>query len=226
MGKPAVEIVEHSIVLLGSFNPTIFHPQWMARKEIIPEGAATGANVKVNHSEVSEFDLENCKFQVLPERFLASSRDEEFFKPLRDLVIHLFTILLETPIYKMGLNHHWHYKFEDADSWHKYGHKHAPKDHLWNDLLENPGLSQLNIIGKRDDEYKGTKTISTGISNLIPVSNFGVSISVNDHYDFDLESEKSDIDAQYAKDAISKIWDKSKSSANEIQEKVLNYGCE
>ena len=224
MGTPSLEVREHNIILLGSFNPKIFHPQWMARKEVISDGEASGADLKVSHNEISEFELDYCKFQVLPNRFAVFCKQEPYFKKVRDMVLSIFSVLKETPIYKMGLNNHYHYRFENSESWHAFGHKNAPKE-LWNKILDHPGLHQLTIQSRRTDSYKGLVTVSTGISELIPLSNLGVSIKVNDHYDFDIEIDKSEIDAQFALDTISKNWDASQEKSNMINEEVIKYGC-
>ena len=225
MEKPSLEITEHQIVLLGSFNTAIFHPQWMARKGIISEGEASGAEIKVSHNEISEFYLESCQFQVLPERFTLTSKKEAYYKYMRDLVLNIFGNLRETPIFKMGLNHRWHFKFKDSDSWHQYGHKHAPKEPFWSKILSGPGLSQLSIQGRREDGFKGLITVSTGISNIISIKNFGVMIQVNDHYDFDIETDKKEIDANSAIEVIEKNWDTSREKCHSLYEEIVNYGC-
>lgn len=226
MSIPALEILEHNIVLIGAFNPIIYHPQWMVRKGILPEGDASGAKIKINHQEVSEFELDNCKIQVLPERFTVRSKVEAFFKSERDLVLAVFSYLPETPIYKMGLNFHFHYRFENIDSFHNFGHKIVPKDPLWSGLLDKAGLSQLTLQGVRPDNYNGVVAITTGISNLIALNRYGVMIQINDHYDFDINVEKTTVDAQPLMEALSENWENSKKRASQLSEAIIKYGCD
>lgn len=227
MEKPSLEIVEYSIVLLGAFNPRIFHPQWMARKGIISEGEASGAAIKVSHNEVSEFDLaENCKIQVFQDRFYISSKQEAYFKTLKDLTLSIFNILGETPIYKLGINYTWHYKFSNEDDFHNFGHRHVPKEPLWEKILKRPGLSQLTVQGRREDKYDGVITVSAGVSGLIPVNKYGVSVKINDHYDLDIGIDRSEINSQLAMEVLENNLENSKDNADKINEEVMKYGCQ
>lgn len=226
MEEPSLEAVEYGIVLRGAFNPHIFHPQWMARKEIISEGEASGAAVKISHKEVSEFDLEYCTIQVLQERFYIYSKQEPYFKTLKDLTLSIFNILGETPIYQLGINYTWHYKFKNKDDFHSFGHRHAPKEPLWDKILESPGLSQLNIQGRRNDQYDGVITVSTGVSGLIPVDKLGVSVSINDHYDLGLEKDMLEMDAQLAMGVLENNLENSKKNADKINEEIIKYGSQ
>lgn len=46
-----------SIVLLGSFNPCIFQPQWFVSQNLLPKSESDKADVKVISPEVSQFDI-------------------------------------------------------------------------------------------------------------------------------------------------------------------------
>ena len=45
------------IVLLGSFNPPIFRPEWFAKTGIISDEAAATAEIEVIHKQISAFRM-------------------------------------------------------------------------------------------------------------------------------------------------------------------------
>ena len=99
------ELAGASIVLLGSFNPSIFHPSWFARQNLIsPEEAdADNTKVKVIHKEVTQFETENFTMQITADRFTASAKPSTPGVLLRDLVIGTFYILEHTPVHALGI---------------------------------------------------------------------------------------------------------------------------
>ena len=50
---------ELQIVLVGSFNPSIFHPAWFALNEVISQEHAVSSEVGVVHNEVASMTLGN-----------------------------------------------------------------------------------------------------------------------------------------------------------------------
>ena len=52
---PDLSIDEITVVLLGDFNPKIFHPMWFANHGVLREAEATEATIEVVHSDVCSF---------------------------------------------------------------------------------------------------------------------------------------------------------------------------
>lgn len=212
-----LEIKELSLVLVGKFNPLIFHPHWLARKSLITDTEAEAASNPeeakkkkyINHPEVSQFSLGYCDVQVLLDNFTVSSTQEGYFTPIRDLVLNVFSILRETPIVQVGINLTHHYRFRDVESWHKYGHTLVPKEPLWKAISKNPGLKKLEIESERTDEFKGSVNIITGLSDRINAANFGIKLQINDHYNLFLREEEKQLDATRALKVLEQNWKRS-----------------
>lgn len=51
--RPPPEILGVEIVLVGSFNPKIFHPAWFAAQKLISQEAADESNVEVVTNDIS-----------------------------------------------------------------------------------------------------------------------------------------------------------------------------
>ena len=82
--KPELEDV--SVVLVGSFNPAIFHPTWFAREKLIQQEEADRADIKIVSPEVSVFSIGWLQLEVTLDRFAARTSQIQNLEPLRDLV--------------------------------------------------------------------------------------------------------------------------------------------
>lgn len=169
-----------SIILIGSFNPSIFQPAWFGAQKLLRTQESESANIEVIVSEIVSFSTDWLKVQVTRERFSASTIQQHAYEPLRDLVAETFKLLGHTPISGMGLNWDGHFQVASNDAWHAFGHRLAPKQ-PWVDLLAGPGLLSLSMIGKRPDAHTGHVVVRVEASNQ--VEPHGVYISVNDHFD-------------------------------------------
>ena len=178
------EFEEATIVVLGSFNPEIFHPEWFVRQGLIREKAASKVNVV--HPDVSSIEIDNMRFDVNRERFQAATSDAECYEPLRDVVIGCFSILIHGPVRAIGLNRAFHYKASSEDAWHNVGNKLAPKE-TWNKHLAKPGMLSLTIEGKRKDNGGGIVQVRVEPSGRTKP---GIFITLNDHYGLQNEKEE------------------------------------
>jgi hypothetical protein len=224
MSDSTPQISSSSIVLVGSFNPTIFQPEWFARQGLMPKEQVEAAQIKVIVPEVSHFETEQVVFQVTQERFIASSNPNANAAPLRDLVQGAFFILEHTPVTAMGLNRHMHFPLQSEATWHQVGDKLAPKD-PWIGILEgSAGLQSLfittargsNTGGWREKEYPGARyTVRVEPSTQIK---FGVYFETNEHYPAPKEEPLG---------AVMKIlgerWEESQNHALRIANHILDW---
>jgi len=219
------EIKELSIVLIGKMNPVIANPYWLAHKEFIneleAEQAATKANY-INTHEVTQFALSFCTFQILLEQFTATTAQEGHFNHVRDLVSNIFGSLQETPVIKMGINCTFHFRFRDLDSYNAFGDKLAPKEKLWNALSARPGLKNLEIQLPRTDNYSGIINVNVGVSNRIPVNEYGLRININDHYDFGSLQTKT-IGAGQVLQVLNENWEPTIQFANATSSEIVRW---
>jgi hypothetical protein len=216
---------ELNIVLIGGFNPVIINPNWLAGKELITDQEAKIAKEAENfvtHPEVSQFKLPHCNIQVTKDRFIISSTEESYFDNLQSLTTEIFTYLGETPITQMGINITHHYGFAKADEWNKFGDLLAPKQ-IWSQVTEKPGLKQLTIMSERKDGLAGEINTTVGISGIFP--DRGISIQVNDHYDFYTYEEKSQgkyINASRSLKVL-EVWQQKLDYTSRIIDGIINY---
>jgi hypothetical protein len=206
-------------VLLGSFNPAIFQPQWFAQQDLLPRAEVDDAEIKVVSPQICDFKTARFRFQVIPERFMALAEPTTTPVSLRDLVLGTFFILEQTPVKAIGLNRDMHFELSTDDEWHQIGDKLAPKDG-WNEVMTRPGttgrVGMRVLVVEVQKEPKGSRLVvkvepSTQVSK-------GVYFQVNDHY------AAPESDALKTLMNITKTnWEGSYNYAAEIADKVLAW---
>lgn len=176
MASGLPEKTQVSIVLLGAFNPRLFHPAWFGKQGLMPEDEAKQAEIAIIHEQVAQFSTGSHEVQVTTDRFFAATTRDPY-DALRDLVVGTFLLLDQTPIRAMGINRDSHFKMPSEADWHKVGHTLVPKEN-W-PFLREPGVRMLIEEGLRPDDEKGYIRVHVAPSEqIVP----GVSIQVNDHY--------------------------------------------
>src|SRR2546430_12878563 len=169
-----------TIVLLGSFNPAIFQPIWLATQKLIPEAEAEKAEINVITSDVAVFSLGWAALSIEKEKFILECDQPPFYEAARDLTFGTFRVLRHTPVKYLGINRRSHFKLEKPEMLLTLGHLLAPKAH-WNPVLKNPLLRSMRMLSERSDDQRGG--INVTIEPSLRVSS-GVFFQVNDHFEF------------------------------------------
>lgn len=178
---PTLELEGFTIVLVGSFNPAIFHPLWFANNGLLPEVEAQAAKSHMVSPEITIFETEWFGIQVTQERFAIDTADPTKTGSFRDLVLGTFAILEHTPITAMGLNCDRHYRMASDADWHLVGDYYVPKS-SWSELFdETPrvGMRSLTIQGNR--AVSGASRIYIKLEPSVKFQP-GVYIGINQHY--------------------------------------------
>ncbi len=148
-----------TIVLLGSFNPGIFHPAWFEKNGLLPQSETKDAKIDMVSNDVAIFTMSWVRIEVMGDRFVFRTIDESKFGPLRDLAIGVFQLLEFTPIKQIGINREIKYEMPNIDAWHSVGHTLAPKEY-WSTYVKSPGMNSLTIRAERDDARKGMLNVT------------------------------------------------------------------
>lgn len=208
------EIDGASVVLLGSFNPAIFQPEWIARHELIAPEEADAAEVQIISREVTQFSTDLFDIQVTSEQFIASTARAPRFEMLQDLVLGIFDRLRHTPIARMGLNRDAHFQMSSEPEWHSLGHRLVDPE-LWRSMLKSPGMRALVVQGERPDERSGSVFIRVEPSRQVHP---GVYMQHNDHFEFGDSSQ----DATAALAVLRQDWSTSLERAEKAFTRVLS----
>lgn len=213
---PGLFLQAISIVLRGSFNPTIFHPTWFVHEGLIRPDEGKEAETEIVHQQVSSISAKWFRLQVTKDRFNASTTHEHQFDALRDLVVGTFRILHHTPVTAMGINYEVHYKMPSEEAWHAIGDKVAPKG-PWTQIVSRPGLLSLLMKTERTDELKGY--INVRVEPSVKAQP-GVFVEVNDHYELKAGDEEVQ-SADRMLSLIENVWRSSLDRSSSITRSIL-----
>lgn len=185
MADQVPEIESASIVLIGSFNPAILHPEWLAHQSLIRPEEAEQAEVEVVSRQLTVIRLSWFELQVLEERFSATATDPAHFQTLQECVLGIFSLLEFTPISAMGLNRQMHFRMRRPENWTSLENTLAPKK-PWAGILPGrrdgaPTLQTLSLNGNRDGSNAQSLIVKIEPSSRVQS---GVYMTTNEHFEF------------------------------------------
>ena len=96
----------YAIVVLGDFNPSIFHPLWFSANGLLPEEETSEAEISVIHKAIASFKVGKLQIQVDESRLGLTAFESSQGPILRDLAIGTLSILEHTPLKAVGINRH------------------------------------------------------------------------------------------------------------------------
>lgn len=177
-----------AIVAVGSFNPLIFQPQWLAANGLIGDheaaAAAEGRGVEIIHREAVVLEFQRMKLQVVPDRFSLEITEPPLVSA-KDFVEKCFGLLSHTPIVQAGVNFETVFRARSRQDWDAFGDTLAPKA-PWRELFgeeRTGGLSQLTMErGPRLDGVPGKTVVFVRV--VEPRTNMDTSVLVNNHVEF------------------------------------------
>lgn len=205
-----------SIVLVGSFNPAILHPQWFAKHGLIPEGEAEAAKIVVVSPDMTAVQFAWFALEVMASRFEVTTADPSQYRALEECVSGVFGLLEFTPVVAMGLNSERHVRVPKEDIWTRLEDKLAPRE-VWSGVL--PGqrdgassLQRLSVMGDRPESPAERLSVT-----LEPSRQFqsGLFLQTNEHFSF------SEGDAREAMQVLRENWNGALAYSNQMADKLL-----
>lgn len=224
MAKPDRRSETVSIVLRGSFNPTILHPRWPDLFELLaPWGLETADDVAVEivHQEITKLKFANTVIEVEPNRF--QIRDSDPSRKAADFCLGLFgTKLRHTPVHAVGINYDVEMEVPDRQYRDAIGYKLAPPD-SWGPLKEplqgeRGGLLSLHVRSPVDDSiylerYRDVRVLAAiahsrrfmvSVNGHFAVGKEDSPVSVGDVIELVLGGFEEEL--QFARDISTHIW--------------------
>jgi hypothetical protein len=206
------------VVLVGSFNPAIFHPEWFFRHGLVSEQDAKEAKVQDVSGEIAILQMCGMQVQCLSDRFHLGTQNISNAERMQDLIRQTFSLLSHTPITACGINPHVHYLIGDNAYWHKIGNTLAPKELVWNDLFEQPGMQSLTIKAPLRGDFIGEINANVEPSAKYPP---GLFVRVNYHYALPREAIHAGA-AELAVKFIEAEWKPACGMARKVAEQIFN----
>lgn len=180
-----IEIEGINLVLLGAFNPAIFHPTWFVQQNISSDSEIDLQKVKSVSVEVTEVQIGSIALSCVPDRFTLDITNMGYAEKLLDLACNVLSLLPHIPVRACGINHRVHYRLPSVEYWHTVGHTLAPKTGIWDDLYDKAGMQQLGITGFKKETAIKINTVIQPSSRIQP----GIYINANTHCQMDSDDE-------------------------------------
>ena len=206
-----------SIVLLGDFNPVIFQPYWLANKELIREDEAKNAKIDIIHNDIVRYEIADWfNVEINKGRCEFKTTKTPYFDPIKDLTISIFSILKETPIKSMGINHVYDLSLLSNDNFYKFGNTLTPLS-IWGDSINDPRLLHLEIYEKeRKDIVGASRRIRITPSDQTAIA-FGITVNINNHFQLENKGNSNNLFSM-----IENNWKKSFSESKNIVEELFS----
>lgn len=168
-----------SVVLLGNFNPSIFHPEWFNRYKILPiqetqwsEGEQPKTTIMehdgrkiilkevpplIVKSDLADLYFPSLRVIVTSEKYECTTQKRVNFSQTQDVTAKIFRILQHTPVKALGINFHGHCTFDKNTNVILHD-MFAGKDHLMRATLGGEYEISGNIVWQ-DNDQKYTITL-------------------------------------------------------------------
>jgi hypothetical protein len=172
------DVVGTSVVFLGSFDPLVFQPVYMAEHGLLTDSDLTQLRYQFLANELMVLNLPWMQLSAEPGKIIASTTAESpIVEPVRDFLFALYETLPVRKVSAVGINHETHFAVQSEEAWHKLGHTLVPKEPLWNGVLVSPGTATVTIRGQRDDDFQGHINVRVEPSTRLHP---GIYVNVND----------------------------------------------
>ena len=224
----SAEIFGSSIVLVGSFNPSIFTADWLEVHQLIGAGDAEYARAAKNllvSRQVSVCETEWFALQVLENQFSLTSKGA-LSPAFQDLAEGIASLVPHTPVTALGLNFMGHYKLPTEAEYHKVGDVLVPKT-IWNELIdpksEMAGMADVTVRiqhGERGKPVTDPDELRIQVQPSAQVK-FGVFLSCNNHLEWFARKPQGKANAEGAAEVVSAEWESAWHRAESIFDGLL-----
>ncbi len=217
-----------SIVLLGSFNPRIFHPEWLINRQIVDSWNYNDESI-ICVPDFTQIHLPDSRtLTVYINRFILESTLASNNLALADLVTNIFVRLPETPLEKLGMNYSATIHLRDQGSWRNFGKNFAPispwkeaclylQSELTDDQEKEIGLWSITMHFPRPDELNGFLRPKIEVASS---EDRTLAFSINNHVELD------QVETPEAMKILSEHWKKSLPIAEQLIENMMNNQLE
>lgn len=201
-----------SVVVVGSLNPAIIQPAWLAKFGVITEQEAQTAEISIIIPDVSSFRAGPLVVEAQRNRLKLETADPGRWVLLPGQINRVLELLEHTPLTALGINRVVHYQAPSLAAWHGVGDRLTPKS-VWDGYLEGAGMRALTIEGKRPGSTAKHVQIQVAPSNQLAT---GIMLSFNEHFDL------SDTDAGAYGELLGENWQDAQDFFRKLEPHVLD----
>ena len=218
-----------AVVLLGSFNPSIFTPAWFVRRRLLPDRMEEEATLHIAHKEITVFDADWLHLEVRSDRLAAETVRDPHVR-VRDLLVRIFQEHLQhTPLRALGINRSVHFRVHDLGVRDRIGRRLAPTSAwgAWGQCLEpggkHGGMTSLTMtqVDPEGRSKGGRRNVTVEPSRRVGNGRDGIFVTVNDH--FVAPDGRGDSSAAVV-ELLAATFDESRRRSEAIIDQVMSLG--
>lgn len=203
-----------SVVLLGAFNPRIFHPVWFQREGLLSaDEEAESLSESRNDGPLVTPDLSRCQIgeeislECMTDRLSVNAATTLGEERLRTLTAAILVKLPHTPITAVGINHSQVFDTRDEDEWHRVGDLLVPKQDVWAKVMQGrPGMALVRV-----EEFRAGPPPVRVLASVEPVRQahppYRFAIHTNWHTDLPAASGDDSNHADMAAEFVANQWE-------------------
>jgi hypothetical protein len=216
-----------TLVLLGAFSPSVFHPAWFAAQKAIGAQEAAAAEIGVLHPDIASFKTAKVMVEVQSNRFSVSS--EILPEAAQDLALTVFGgPLVGTPIFAMGINRSLHFDTGSLAAQHAIGRRLAPIEPWgeWGRSMDDDlhsttrgGLMSIRMQIFRKEGPPGYVQVRLEPSTIIKGT--GIFLDVNCHFSFQSDPPQA-ADATKMVEVLKSQWSPANTTAEAIADQIMS----
>lgn len=143
-----------SLVVIGNFNPSIFHPSWFLANKLLSEKDSEETEIKVITPVIASMFIGKwLNLEVLENKLSAVCTEPQYFNPMRDFVQGIFILLEHTPVKAIGVN------FEEIISLRSEEDRKSFVNKLynfekWSNVSKKAVLNNIEVVfGESEENY-------------------------------------------------------------------------
>jgi hypothetical protein len=176
-------------VFVGTFNPAIFSPGWMALVGLIARNEVEECDVQLIHAELTLFRVRSFEIQVGPNRLAISSGEVPLVRVMDFALSLIGEHLPHTPVNAIGINFSEKFSTQNEAQRLHLGRRLAPLE-PWGDWAtalerEEPsaisGVKQITMYESKPDGREGHFSVTVE-APMDPSRPLGVDLASNDHF--------------------------------------------
>jgi hypothetical protein len=212
MTSPSFRLQGVTVIVLGSFNPRIFEPLWLSSHDLVAEPEAIAAERELIDKDFARIVFPWATLIVLGDRLQVESAGETVSQAqVRDLLVGILRLLPHTPVAMVSIQHGGHVQLDSEEQWHSVGHELAPKE-VWSDILEQPGMFDFAMMGKRTDDLQGSIKVRIQPSQVVHP---GLFVNINDEF---VVAEQDKLEpARHGADLLEQTWPEAEKRVETIR---------
>lgn len=184
------EVSGIAIVIVGSFNPAIFHPSWLIANGVEDAQPEDAIKVDVVHREISRFSVGNTSYFIDGERLQIQTESAPWVQVLDKANMIVGELLPHTPVRAFGINRDIHFRLQSPEARMRLGRKLAPVEpwgRFGKEMDNQPSTEPAGLLSitlrshEKFRKFSITKNVKLEPSALIQHTD-GVYIQANFHY--------------------------------------------